>query len=119
MKKSAFIKRKESEFPDSVKNFIGKTDKSDVTINAVEWMGLSITLIIINRLTRPAEETILLMEDLLHHTLSRHRIQDFENLCPEEYYSPQFFYHGMTVLHSSLKDAIDFAAYLQNFVISR
>jgi len=109
-------KRLESgiEFLDSVIRFIRGADKHDKTITPVEWLGLYYTVVIINTVERSAEETTLLMRDLLTHTLMEHRKDYFDVYSPVCYKSTQYEYRGMTILHPFLKDAVDFADYLQN-----
>jgi len=109
-------KRLESgiEFLDSVIRFIRGADKHDKTITPAEWLGLYYTVVIINTVERSAEETTLLMRDLLTHTLMEHRKNHFDVYSPVCYKSTQYEYRGMTILHPFLQDAVDFADYLQN-----
>jgi len=109
-------KRLESgiEFLDSVIRFIRGADKLDKTIIPAEWLGLYYTVVIINVVERSAEETTLLMRDLLTHTLMEHRKDHFDVYSPVCYKSTQYEYRGMTILHPYLQDAIDFTDYLQN-----
>ena len=90
---------------DTMEEFINHTENLDITVTAAEWMGLNFSISIINKTERSPEETMLLMDDLLQHTLTEHQNQEFKNNIPIIYESANYEYWGMTCLHSSISRA--------------
>ena len=92
----------------------GFLEGKNVTSEAVEWMGMHFSILINMEDARTNEETILLMQDLLKHTLMDHRNSGFKPLFHAIHESIQYKYSGITVLHDSMDDAIDYSNYMRS-----
>ncbi len=77
---------------DTMEEFISHADNLDITVTAAEWLGLNFSISIINKTERTPEETSLLMDDLLHHTITEHQNQEFKNDIPIIYESTNYEY---------------------------
>jgi hypothetical protein len=90
---------------DTMEEFIRSAGNLDITVTAAEWLGFNYSISIINKIERTPEETMLLMDDLLRHTITEHGNKKFENNIPIIYQSPTYDYWGMTCLHPSIEKA--------------
>jgi hypothetical protein len=90
---------------DTMEEFMSHAENLDMTVMAAEWLGMNFSISIINKKERTPEETMLLMDDLLNHTIGEHKNKGLRNNIPIIYESTTYDYWGMTCLHSSISRA--------------
>jgi hypothetical protein len=91
---------------------LDSTTGKSITTRAFEWEGCFYSILIASE-DESAEQTVLLMEDLLNVTLMDHKNRGFKPLRHAVHNSKEFNYGGVTVIHDSLEDALDYARYMR------
>lgn len=104
---------------DTMEEFIKSAGNLDITVTAAEWLGFNFSISIINKVERSPEETMLLMDDLLRHTITLHGNKKFKNNIPIIYQSATYEYWGMTCLLPSIEKAQRLAEKLLQAISSK
>jgi hypothetical protein len=100
-------------FADVITTLLSFSECQNVTSDAVEWMGIYFSILIVTENGGTPEETILQIEDLLKHTLMEHRMRELRPLNHVIHESIPYNYCGTSVIHDSMDDAIDYANYMR------
>jgi hypothetical protein len=98
---------------DEFRNLFSYAQGKNLTIAPIEWKGMYFSIHIAVKGDCSNEATMMLMQDLMDQTIKEHASSCFKPLLHVPYESNHYGYRGITVLHETFDEAIDYANYVR------